>query len=155
MGAETFPSQIAGHPTDWDFYGNSWTTRIVPKGSPILLFDAVADAENITADHRDIHYDLLPSDRPGTSAMAVDVQGLDEGEHDHSFRFYFKNKVNGRSGELAAAGRIVVFGRSSTVFGMLFCHSLRSNVPASTRGVFIPPSKAEAILFVSHSGDCR
>ena len=113
-GAQTFPSLIAGHPTDWDFYGNPWTTRIVPKGAPILLFDAAADSGDITADHRDVHYDLVPSDRPGTSAMAVDVQGLEDGEHDHSFRFYFKNKVGGRSGELAASLRIVVFGRSST-----------------------------------------
>ena len=42
--AETFPSLIAGHPTDWDFYGNPWTTRIVPRGAPILLFDAAADS---------------------------------------------------------------------------------------------------------------
>ncbi|HMD61282.1 MAG TPA: hypothetical protein VKG78_07605, partial [Opitutaceae bacterium] len=113
-GAETFPSMIAGHPTDWDFYGAPWTARVVPREAPIVLFDAGADCKGITADHRDIRYDIVPSDRPGTSAMAVSVQGLDEGEHDHSFRFYFRDKVRGRASGLGAAGRIVMYGRSAT-----------------------------------------
>jgi hypothetical protein len=112
--AETFPSMIAGHPTDWDFYGSPWTARVVPKDAPIVLFDAGADSAKITADHRDMMYDIVPSDRPGTSAMAVDVQGLDEGEHDHSFRFYFKDKIGGRGRWLGAARTIVVYGKSAT-----------------------------------------
>lgn len=112
--AQTFPSSIAGRPTDWDFYGEPWTTRIVHKGSPVLLFDASVDSAKITADHRDLTYDIVPSDRPGTSAMAMDVQGLDQGEHDHSFRFFFKNKLRGRMGEISGVGRIVVYAWSAT-----------------------------------------
>ena len=112
--AKSFPSLVEGRPTDWDFYGKPWTTRIVPRNAPILLFDAGLDCGEITGDHREVRYDLVPSDRPGTSAMAVDVQGLEDGEHDHSFRFFFRDKVRARTRELSSAARLVVYARSST-----------------------------------------
>ncbi len=113
-GIRTFPSGLPVRPTDWDFYASPWAARIVPPGSPILLFDAAADAGNITADHPKVRYDIVPSDRPGTSAMAVDVEGLEDGGHDHSFRFYFKRKIAGRIRDMDAARRLVLYGRSDT-----------------------------------------
>jgi hypothetical protein len=113
-GYESFPSAMEGRPTDWDFYGDPWTARVVPAGAPILLFDAVADAPRITADHRGVRYDIVPADRPGASAMAVLVADLELGEHDHSLRFYFKDRINGRGPDLALAAKIVLFGKSAT-----------------------------------------
>jgi hypothetical protein len=110
----TFPSEIKAFPTDWDFYGEGWNARVVPATAPILLFDAATDAPFITADHRDVKYEIVPSDRPGLSAMAVVARDLDQGEHDHSFRFYFKDKIRGRTGRLATAKKIMLFGRSTT-----------------------------------------
>jgi hypothetical protein len=99
---------------DWDFYGKAWQARIVPPHAPILLFDAGVDSDQITADHRDVKYDLVPSDRPGTNAIAVTTTQLAEGEHDQSLRFFFKDKINGRMTDLGAAKRLVLFGRSTT-----------------------------------------
>ena len=113
-GPASYPSGISGLPTDWDFYGEPWRTRIVAAGAPILLFDAAADSALITADHREVRYEIVPSDRPGTSAMSVKVLGLDQGEHDHSFRFFFKDKVGGRVADLAATRGLVLYGRSAT-----------------------------------------
>jgi len=112
-GSQTFPSMLAGRPSDWDFTGEPWTTRVVAKAAPILLFDAGVDAA-VTADNRESRYAVVPSDKPGTSALSVEVQGLEEGEHDHSLRFYFRDKVRGRTDVLGGAGRLVMYGRSAT-----------------------------------------
>jgi len=103
-----------GLPTDWDFYGEPWTARIVPAGAPILLFSAASDSASVTGDHRGVRYGIVPSERPGTSAMAVMVGDLELGEHDHSFRFYFKDRINGRGPGLGSASRLVLFGKSAT-----------------------------------------
>ncbi len=113
-GYVTFPSGLAGQPTDWDFYGTGWQSRIVPPGAPILLFDAAVDTAKITADHRDVLPEIVPSDRPGTSAMALVATDLAESEHDFSFRFFFKEKINGRTSKLGNAAKVVLYGRSST-----------------------------------------
>lgn len=113
-GYATYPSATPVFPTDWDFYGEPWETRIVPAGSPILLFDAATDAKLVTADGRNQVYDIVPSDRRGTSAMEVVARDLDRNEHDHSFRFFFRDKISGRTSDLGAIGKIVVYGRSVT-----------------------------------------
>ena len=113
-GCTTFPSGIRTFPTNWDFFGNPWQTRILPAGAPILLFDAAADSRQVTADHRDVRYDLVASDRPGTSAMEVIADDLAAGEHDHSFRFFCKDKILGRTLDLGSATKVVLFGRSAT-----------------------------------------
>jgi len=113
-GSITFPAEQPERPTDWDFYGEGWSTRIVSADAPILLFDAAVDTKKITADHRDVRLDLEPSDQPGTSAVAFVTHDLDEPEHDSSFRFYFKDKIAGRTARLGAAHNIVLYGKSAT-----------------------------------------
>ena len=113
-GYITFPSQTNSFPTDWDFYGEPWRARIVPAHAPILLFDAAADSAAITAQERDLTYELVPSDRPGTTAMDVVTHDLALGEHDHSFRFFFREKIAARTSDLGAAKKLVVYGRSAT-----------------------------------------
>ena len=113
-GYTTFPAALAGFPTNWDFYGRPWQARIVPQGAPILLFDAAVDSNLITADHRGINYDLVPSDKPGTSAIQLVAADLAAGEHDLSLRFFFKDKINGRSSDLGSARSMVLFGKSTT-----------------------------------------
>ena len=112
--AQTFPSGFAGTPADWDFYGDLWQVRCVPAGSPILLFDAVTDAETVTTDDRDVRYPLVPSDRPGISAMEVATQTLESREHDHSFRTFCAPKLRGRAAELTQAKTLALYGRSAT-----------------------------------------
>ena len=113
-GYTTFPSGLASRPTDWDFYGEGWKTRVLPSGSPILLFDASADATKITADHRDVMPEIVVSDRPGTSALAFVADDLKRNEHDWSLRFFFKEKVSRRKSNLSNMGKLVFYGRSTT-----------------------------------------
>lgn len=113
-GARTFPSGHASVPTDWDFHGAPWTTRLVAPTAPVLLFDAAADTAAITGDHRDVRYDLVPSDRPGTTAVVALTRDLDEKDHDHSLRFFFKDKIRGRTSALGTTSKLVLYGRSAT-----------------------------------------
>ncbi|HVU25695.1 MAG TPA: hypothetical protein VHE13_16310 [Opitutus sp.] len=113
-GWVTFPSDIPVAPTAWDFYGHGWNARIVPANAPVLLFAAADDVANITADHRDIRPDLVPSDRPGTSAMEYVADDLTEDGHDYSFRFFFKDKVAARTASLAGKTNLVFYGKSAT-----------------------------------------
>jgi hypothetical protein len=113
-GYETFPSAMGGLPTDWDFYGEPWTARIVAPGAPILLFSAATDAPMVTADHRGARYDLVAAESPGTSAMAVLVGDLELAEHDHSLRFYFRDRISGRAPNLGSAVKLVFYGKSAT-----------------------------------------
>jgi hypothetical protein len=113
-GPRTFPSALPGLPTDWDFYGEAWSTRIVPTAAPILLFDAAVDTPKITADHRDVLPNVVPSDRPGTSAMEYVTHELTEKAPDYSFRFFFKNKIHGRTLQLPNTSELVMYGRSAT-----------------------------------------
>lgn len=46
--ARSFPSDAAGAPTDWDHAGaGTWSTRVVPTGAPVVLFDAERDRERL------------------------------------------------------------------------------------------------------------
>ncbi len=113
-GNETYPAGVAGSPTDWDFTGDSWRTRLVPPHAPVLLFNAATDSDKLTADHRNVRTDLVPSDRPGTSALLFVTRDLDEPEHDFSFRYFFRDKIRGRASELGTMHRLVLYGKSVT-----------------------------------------
>ncbi|HET7536400.1 MAG TPA: hypothetical protein VFJ90_08095, partial [Candidatus Didemnitutus sp.] len=113
-GSTTYPSGFAGSPTDWDFTGDAWRTRLVPAHAPVLLFSADTDAAKITADHRNVRSDLVPSDRPGTSAMQFVTRDLDEPDHDFSFRSFFRDKIRGRAIDIPAMHRLVLYGNSVT-----------------------------------------
>lgn len=113
-GSVSFPSDLPGRPTDWDFSGQPWQTRLVDPAAPVLLFAAASDANQVTAQKRDVRYELVPSDLPGTSAMAVIARDLTEEGHDHSCRFFFADKIAGRRAELGRVRQLVFHGRSAT-----------------------------------------
>jgi hypothetical protein len=113
-GPTTFPSEFSGTPTDWDFYGKPWEARIVRAGSPVVLFETSRDAQAVTNQSRERRYNIVPSDQPGSSAIEIMARDLDLGEHDESFRFFFRDKVGTRKDDLGGAQRIVMYGRSAT-----------------------------------------
>lgn len=110
----TFPSQLMVAPTDWSFSGQPWETRLVPPAAPLVLFDATADHAQLTADHRDVVYARVPSDRPGTTAIEVTTRETDQREYDHSFRFFFRDRLAPREERLTRAERLVLYGKSAT-----------------------------------------
>lgn len=146
--ATTFPGAHAGAPTDWDFLGTPWTTRLVPATAPLLLFAADTDTDALTMDHRGVPRDLVPADRPGTSALAFIAPDLAEGEPDFSLRFFFKDKIAGRAADLAGKRRLVLHARSATqrpctvqvslIMADGFAYGARVTVPPAWGPVAVP-----------------
>lgn len=110
----TFPSQLDVPPDDWTFHGQAWETRLVAADAPVLLFDAATDHAAVTADYRGLDYARVASDRPGTTAIEVTTREVEKQAHDHSFRFFFRDKIAARAEQLGRAHRLVLFGRSAT-----------------------------------------
>jgi hypothetical protein len=109
----TFPSGAPSLPPAWDFAGEPWTLSVASADAPVPLFDAGRDSDAITADWRDLRFDLVPSERPGVVAMKMSADDLYRGEHDRSFRFYFRDKIGDRRDDLSLEGRLVLYGRSA------------------------------------------
>lgn len=107
-----FPSGTPAYPVDWDFHGEPWTVQVRPPTSPVVLFEAARDASAITANRRDVRYDLVPSDHPGLLAMEMVATDLERPEHDHSFRHFFRDQIASRRGDFEPTGKLVLYGRS-------------------------------------------
>lgn len=110
----TFPSGLDIAPTEWSFFGEPWETRLVPATAPVLLFEASTDHAQLTADHRDVVYARVPSDRPGTTAIEVTTREVDPREQNHSFKYHFRDQIAGRRTQIERAQRLVLYGRSAT-----------------------------------------
>ncbi len=104
----TYPSGISSRPSDWDFYGDSWNISIVNSESPIILFDAAADADSVIGGRNQV----VSMDIPGSKALAFEVNNLSRGEHDQTFRHFFKEKVLGRLSDLDGSQVIFLHGKS-------------------------------------------
>jgi hypothetical protein len=117
----TYPSGIAAHPSDWDYYNDqSYQTRVVPARNPVYLFSALTDAAQLDRPWMRDSY-LLPASEPGKAEWLVNVEKLwtpdsenQNGEkiHDYSFRYYFGQKIRGREADIASKKQLVFRGRS-------------------------------------------
>jgi len=117
----SYPSAVEGLPTDWDFYDeNPYRVTVVPPTTPICLFDAMTDAEELSRQwNRDSH--LLPTDIPGKAELQVNVEKLLASDpenkdaakiYDYSMRYCFIHKLQGRKQDLSVAKKIVFHGRA-------------------------------------------
>jgi hypothetical protein len=109
----TFPPEFPGRPGDWDFYGSAWETRVVARGSPVLLFDAATDTADLTYDSREQRSKIVPSDQPGSSALRFLAWDLDLGEHDASIRSFFRARTGRRLAEGPTPTKLVLYGRAA------------------------------------------
>ena len=111
-----FPGQISGSPADWDFYQSEvYSTKIVEGGSSIYVFDAQRDfSESNFQWRRGVA--LKPKSEPGKSELVVDIENLEvedsEGVFDHSVRYFFGQRIEGRKPELTNATKLVVSGKA-------------------------------------------
>src|SRR5690606_918886 len=119
-GAVTFPGGGEGHPGAWDFQGEPYEVRIIPKGSPVYIFVASRDESDLNR-RFSRQSKMVPSADPAKGELRIHAEELSqvdpenpEGEklYDYSIRYYFGDNIAGRKADVQAAKSIVFRGRS-------------------------------------------
>ncbi len=112
-GKRTFPGDVNGSPDDWDFYTKeTWSSRVVDKNAPILLFDAELHAEKMVKPTRFVKLRLLPSSKTNGSIVEIDTKNLKNKEHDYSLKYFFKDDIVGREDDINAKKNLHFLGYS-------------------------------------------
>lgn len=103
----TYPSGVEGNPGDWDFYDRqTYTSRVVPPGSPVCIFSSARDGDMIIRPQRRARVRYLPAPSHGESMVIMDPGNLE------SFSYYFRDRVAGRNDFNEQKTSIVLYGRS-------------------------------------------
>ena len=120
-GSQTFPSGMEGNPGEWDFFGNErYITRIVGKETPLYLFNAATDSEEIVGKWTP-GLNLVPTGTPREAEYQVQVEELFEEDienlnaepiYDYSFRYNFQDNIDGRRDALAEKDQLVLKART-------------------------------------------
>jgi hypothetical protein len=111
----TYPSRSEKIPSDWDFDGKGFTTMIVPKNSPLYLFTASNDADEVSKEWR-AGSGVIPF-ASGSSGLLINIPKLyvpDEENvngkpvFDYSLRYNFVPNMMGRATELSIFKKLIV-----------------------------------------------
>ncbi|MCP9200961.1 cellulase family glycosylhydrolase [Gramella sp. GC03-9] len=117
-GDHTFPGAYDGSPADWDFYGEElYSTRIVQEDSPVYLFHAENDHENLVRPWTPGNK-LVPTGENSAEyhvkideLFEEDVENLGaEPVYDYSFRYNFRKKLGNRT--INSKNKLVLKARS-------------------------------------------
>ncbi|MCM4160198.1 glycoside hydrolase family 5 protein [Antarcticibacterium flavum] len=108
-GSRTFPADAEGNPGQWDFHAmEQYQTRITGEQQPLYIFTAAKDRDYIVGEWKRDNR-LVPGDRTGEAEYQVRLEQLFEKDeenknaapvYDYTFRYNFKNKIQGREAEL-------------------------------------------------------
>lgn len=120
-GNITFPGAVEGSPADWDFYADEqFKTRIISEDKPLYIFNAIEDYDYVVRKWLPT-LNLIPLETPGQAEFQVNVEELFEKDeenpkadtiYDYSFRYVFKEDIEGRKEELKNKQKLVIKGRS-------------------------------------------
>lgn len=111
----TFPNGKKGDPWSWENKDNAtYTVRLVPENSPLILWDAETDWES-TYKIWNREVDLKPTSEGGTvlsiqMGQLPDVDPLNKDNRDYAFKFYFREKIKGRCNELLQKKFLLIEG---------------------------------------------
>ncbi len=116
-----YPSGLEGNPADWSFVtGNPYQVNVVPSTSPVFLFNAMTDNNEMSKEWN-TGLSVVPTSEPGRAELRVNMEKLfkpdaenpeAEAIHDYSKRYFFGNKVKGRKADLPKKREIVLRGRA-------------------------------------------
>lgn len=119
--SHTYPSGAEGRPWAWDFYDDKpYTVRVVSRTSPVHLFDASTDSEELSRQWLRGN-SLAPVAESGKAELRINVEKLfttdpenvnGEKVFDYSGRYFFGKKIAGRAGDLSAMRKLVFKGHA-------------------------------------------
>ena len=118
QGINTFPGGVEGSPADWDFYTDTkYTTRILNEDTPVSLFNAATDSENLVIGWSRGNQQIPINDHKAEFQVRIDSLFKEDIEnknaepiYDYSFRYNFQKKIINR--ELSAKKKLVIEARS-------------------------------------------
>ena len=128
----TFPGGFSGSPRDWDYFSREhWEVPLVVASTPLCLFQAAADKEQVEARglHRRSWVDYVTTEPAGALALRF-VQDVAkpaapapaaapaEAGPAASLRAYYGDKLLGRLSDVAAFREVVVRARASQPVGV-------------------------------------
>lgn len=116
----TYPADDGTSPDDWDDDGLAYTIPVVPSTSPLYIFNAKTDTDQVSKQWRK-GSKVIPNADPSKAEMIVNVASLSVTDsenpagpvvNDYSMRYNFQPKLIGRSTDVNAFRKIVLRGRS-------------------------------------------
>lgn len=117
----TFPGAMPGKPGDWDFDATqAYTVSILPPSSPVYLFNAFTDNEEVSRPWNP-ESSLLPLPAPGKAELRLAVNELFTKDpenpnakpvYNYAMRYCFKDQIKGRKDDLNKAKDLVLQGQS-------------------------------------------
>jgi hypothetical protein len=113
QGTTTFPAGDTRNPWRWDNTNNvTYTLRIVPSQTPLLVWDAATDWENsLKTWNRDVN--LAPT-ATNSTALSIKMNALPMAnevlstEWSYAYKFWFAGKIAGRTDEISKKQFIVI-----------------------------------------------
>lgn len=118
--AQTWPSAVNKSPQEWDFSGESFRSRVVVGESPLYIFNAVSDHDQLSREWRR-GTKLIPADAPNDAVLRLEIPQLkirdDENLNgpvvsDYSMRYNFAPALRGRKADLGGFSKIVLKGKA-------------------------------------------
>ena len=111
-GATTFPGAISGFPNDWDFVSKEkYTSLVSGEKFPVLLYNG-SKYENIIwpLKWKSIQYNtqIISGKIPGENSLLVDIENLNPGNHDFTFRVFVRDKFTNNRNLLKHFSKLVV-----------------------------------------------
>lgn len=104
-GKFTFPGRVEGSPADWDFHSSAeYQTGILDKESPITLFNAANDSDEMVREWRSGNDVVSVAGNEAEFQVKLDQLFEEDVEnknakpvYDYSFRYNFSDKIKGRT----------------------------------------------------------
>ncbi len=117
----TFPANLEGKPTDWDYYDRSaYEISVVSASNPIYLFNAKNDADLLVKEWRNT-FKLVPTEKPDEAEYQMNIEKLFVPDienlaakplYDYSFKQFILDKIEGRKVDLTSKKHLVFYGRA-------------------------------------------
>jgi hypothetical protein len=114
----TFPGAHPGSNYDWNYYyKDNWSTMVVPADSPIEIFNASKDKENVEYSfnpywQKQISTVLVPTGTPDRMALRISADSLLNKDHTLCFRSFYGDKFKGRMSDIPLFNELVINARS-------------------------------------------
>lgn len=116
--ARTYPSGEVGHPGRWDFTGQAyWEVPVVAAGTPLLLFDARRDRDNLLVPHPwqyvRFRVGFVGGTMPDRLALQAIVEDFDPAPHHFAIRSSLPEEALQRLHEASPGAVLRVVGRTT------------------------------------------